>query len=95
MKKKNLNLNKKLILNKDTVTNLESKQQYKLMGGGATDFTACVTYCGTCPNLGCGPTQNTCQTVCGLCPISNDCPPDTNTGVRCCLPPTVNGPGCR
>ena len=53
MKKKIINLDRKLFLLKDTVTSLEHQDK---VVGGATGISVCVTYCvscgGSCPGPG-------------------------------------------
>ena len=89
MKKKQIQLGKKLILNKETVADLSAAQQHSVFGGQT------ATVCGlTCPvNSG----------ACGPCPPTLiACPPHTQVLQQCtnvslelgCQPVTQE-PGCQ
>ncbi|MCI0470841.1 MAG: class I lanthipeptide [Candidatus Aminicenantes bacterium] len=54
---KNKNFNKKLVLNKKTIIDLNNNEMNKLYGGVETQTptvcrTRCVTNCDTCPSVG-------------------------------------------
>jgi len=89
MKKRSLDLKKKLVLNKETIANLTPAQQVKLAGGIVRTNTHCtincdasgITECAT--NYPCVNTQDNCQPVdtahCAtqdaICAVTNLCVP--------------------
>jgi len=88
MKKKSLDLKKKLVLNKETIANLTPAQQAKLAGGYMITNTYCslncdsgITECDTnynCQNThaNCGPVQTAhCATKDAICAVTNLCVP--------------------
>ncbi len=99
MKKKHINLGKKLTLNKETIAALDSGQMGFVAGGATITNNCCMTQ--TCPansapcncieSLGCPSAIQ--------CPVTNNpadtqCQGGTATDIRCCLPATINGPNC-
>lgn len=64
MKKKRIELNQKLFLNKEKIVSLDNHQQSELAGGGTGTvcFSGATSPCGVCAetqNAGCLPTQVT------------------------------------
>lgn len=105
MKKKNLNLSRKLLLNKVTISALDSGQQSQVAGGATITLNCCLTQ--TCPansnpckciqTVGCPTQVQGCPSVV-LCPITNNpadtqCQGGTATDILCCVQ-TINGPNC-
>jgi len=85
MKKKQLN--KKLIFNKSTVSNLSDNKMSLINGRGPSGTDACQT--DTCITLTC---ENTCLATCGpTCPYVNTCAESCNglTCATCTLCPPV------
>jgi hypothetical protein len=76
MKKKKLNLGRKLILQKQTITALDNGQQLLVAGGATNTGVCCLTE--TCPAN---------SNPCG-CIETINCPPNTNptVGNPCCSP---------
>ena len=70
------NFERRLSLNKKTISNLNNGQMGNVNGGGPgptafpCEFTVHYTYCGTCPTE--PPTCNTCVT-CATCDGQNTC----------------------
>lgn len=77
MKKKKIELNKKLLLNKDTIVHLNDAQQSRLAGGNTAK--ACATYNAECP---------TPATICFICPplSEKNCP---TYNAECPTPATI------
>lgn len=63
MKKKQVNLDRKLFLNKETLAELNNIAQYQVQGGAAPTFrTICVTRAESCPTI--PYTENACKPLC-------------------------------
>jgi len=72
MKRKKMELNKKLFLNKETITNLTPGQQAELMGGEKPTYAACGTTSKWHSLCKCEPTKNgDCTGGSACCPISS------------------------
>ncbi len=52
-------LNKKLVINKETIANLNNEQQFQVLGGGISLPNDCVSKQPSCP------TEESCQKTCG------------------------------
>jgi len=93
MKKKRLNLERKLQLSKDVISALATGQQAGIAGGGATqgDVTCGLTC--TCPTVGGNPCPNTmaCPTAIG-CPSDRICP--ATVAATNCQGTSVSVPEC-
>ena len=70
MKKKNVNLSQKLVLNKESVLSLDAAGEVL---GGVTQISGCQTQCLTCFDC----LTKSCQVVLTNCvtPVSQGCPP--------------------
>ncbi len=58
-------LNKKLVINKETIANLNNEQQFQVLGGGIAQTNDCVgIHTDSCPT-------NSCQPSCGDSCVTN------------------------
>lgn len=61
-------LNKKLILNKETLVNLNAQELFKVQGGATTETRTCPSWCNTlcperCPDTSYSESPDNCPTV--------------------------------
>ncbi|WP_162903287.1 class I lanthipeptide [Taibaiella koreensis] len=69
MKKQKIQISRKLVLAKETISNLGADDQHKVVGGMISTPQVCHTFENSC--------FGTCESVCDACPTST--PPCTGT----------------